>query len=77
MIKALSKTDISSPLHTLKVKAHAGDPYMDIFLDGKQVGGVTELTVHAATKEIPTVTFTMLLLDADIDLKGAIEEVAT
>lgn len=77
MIKALSKTDISSPLHTLKVKAHAGDPYMDIFLDGKQVGGVTEFTVNAKSREIPTVTFTMLLLDADISVKEAIEEVTT
>lgn len=74
-IKAKQKTDISSPLHTLKVKAHAGDPYMDIFLDGKQVGGVTEFTVNVKSREIPTVTFTMLLLDADISVKAIEEEI--
>lgn len=69
-----NETKLINGLHTLEIKSHVGDPFIDVILDGVRLGGVIGLQINAQANEIPMVTFSMTLMDVEVDLKDAMME---
>lgn len=69
-----NETKLTNTFHSLEVKSHAGDPFIDVVLDGVRLGGVIGLQINGESNAIPTVTFSLYLIDVKADLKNAIKE---
>ena len=60
-------SELKTSLHSISIKSHMGDPYIDVFLDGHQMGGVKWLDLSLESGTVPTATLTINLCDAEVD----------
>ena len=67
--------NVNRRLHSLKIRSHLTDAFVDIFMDGEKLDGVSKLTLDLEAKSIPTATITFMLNDADVSLSGELTEV--